>query len=99
MPLAARLPDFTICRPRKPHTWNERNHTYGGTISRPGSAIDYLTSSKSTIDAVKLMIASELPRIEMLEFRSKFKRPRNSPQLGESPVQFELAAQSANIVR
>jgi hypothetical protein len=62
-------------------------------------AIDYLTSSKPTIGAVKLMISADLRRIEMLEFLCKFKRPRNSPQLGESPVQFELAAQSANIVR
>jgi hypothetical protein len=54
---------------------------------------------KSTIGEVKLMIASELPRIEMLEFLSKSKSPAIPPQLGESPVSFELAAQSATILR
>lgn len=62
------------------------------------SAIDYLTSSTRPLTSVKLMIGSELPRIEMLEFLSKLKKPRDSPQLGDSPVHFELAAQSASIL-
>jgi hypothetical protein len=33
----------------------------------------------SIIDAVKPVIGSELPRIEMLEFLSKLQKPRDSP--------------------